>query len=76
MLGHGGGGGAGGTHSKNIYKTLNETSNERSQQFFENQPSMRVTLNPFVGFGKRVFDRQLYTDIFKKKKKKKKLLTY
>ena len=38
MLGHGGGGGP---HSKNNYKALNETPDARSQQFFENQLSMR-----------------------------------
>ena len=36
MLGHGGG-----THSKINYKALNETPDARSQQFFENQLSMR-----------------------------------
>ena len=34
-------GGGGGTHSKINYKTLNETPDARSQQFFENQLSMR-----------------------------------
>ena len=56
-------GSRGGTHSKTNYMTLNETSDARSQQFFENQLSM---LNPFVGFGKCVFGRQLYTNIFEK----------
>ena len=35
------GGGGGGTHSKINYKALNGTPNARSQQFFENQLSMR-----------------------------------
>ena len=34
-------GSRGGTHSKINYKALNETPNARSQQFFENQLSMR-----------------------------------
>ena len=43
MLGHGGRGvkGRGWTHSNINYRTLNETPNARSQQFFENQLSMR-----------------------------------
>ena len=36
-----GGGGGGETHSKINYKALNEPPNARSQQFFENQLSMR-----------------------------------
>ena len=34
-------GGGGGEHSKFKYKTVNETSNARSQQFSENPMSMR-----------------------------------
>ena len=59
MLGHGG------EHTQKL-TTINETPDARSQQFFENQLSMPVTLNPFVGFGKCVFGRQLYTNIFGK----------
>ena len=61
MLGHGGG-----AYSKIKCKTLNETPDARGQQFFENQLSMRIHKNSFVGFGKCVFGQQLYTNIFEK----------
>ena len=45
-----------GAHSKLNYKTLNETTDARSQQFFENQLSMRS----HTKFGKFVFGRYQY----------------
>ena len=51
-------GSQGGTHSKLNYKTLNEPPNARSQQFFENQLNIH-SHNPFVGFSKCIFGRQL-----------------
>ena len=59
-------GSRGGTHSKINYKTLNETPDARSHSFSKINWACAVTLIPFVGFGKCVFGRQLYTNIFGK----------
>ena len=47
----------GGTHPKINYKTLNEP--QEANSFSKINWACAVTLNPFVGFGKCVFGRQL-----------------